>query len=71
MDAMLARALTLTLVVAVGVALVVAGVRALSTPNDAPRPVAIPTLRVLACSGTFDRSTGHQRDDTVVFASAQ
>jgi hypothetical protein len=28
-----------------------------------------PTLRLITCSGTFDRSTGHYLDNTVVFAT--
>ena len=28
-----------------------------------------PTLRLITCSGTFDRSTGHYLDNTVVFAN--
>ena len=27
-----------------------------------------PTLRLITCSGTFDRATGHYLDNTVVFA---
>jgi sortase (surface protein transpeptidase) len=29
-----------------------------------------PTLRLITCSGVFDRSTGHYLDNTVVYASA-
>jgi hypothetical protein len=29
-----------------------------------------PTLRLITCSGTFDRSTGHYVDNTVVYADA-
>src|SRR4051794_2994586 len=29
-----------------------------------------PTLRLITCSGTFDRSTGHYLDNTVVYADA-
>jgi hypothetical protein len=31
---------------------------------------ARPTLRLITCSGTFDRSTGHYLDNTVVYANA-
>jgi sortase (surface protein transpeptidase) len=31
-------------------------------------PTARPTLRLITCSGDFDRSTGHYVDNTVVFA---
>jgi hypothetical protein len=33
-------------------------------------PTRGPALRLVTCSGTFDRSTGHYLDNTVVFASA-
>jgi hypothetical protein len=33
-------------------------------------PTARPALRLITCSGTFDRSTGHYLDNTVVFAGA-
>jgi hypothetical protein len=29
-----------------------------------------PTLRLITCSGTFDRSSGHYLDNTIVFATA-
>ena len=29
-----------------------------------------PALRLITCSGTFDRSSGHYVDNTVVFATA-
>jgi sortase (surface protein transpeptidase) len=32
-------------------------------------PTRQPTLRLITCSGTFDRSTGHYLDNTVVFAT--
>jgi hypothetical protein len=32
-------------------------------------PTRRPTLRLITCSGTFDRSTGHYLDNTVVFAT--
>jgi hypothetical protein len=31
---------------------------------------ARPTLRLITCSGTFDRTTGHYLDNTVVYANA-
>jgi sortase (surface protein transpeptidase) len=31
-------------------------------------PTASPALRLITCSGTFDRSTGHYLDNTVVYA---
>ena len=31
-------------------------------------PTAKPALRLITCSGTFDRSTGHYLDNTVVYA---
>jgi sortase (surface protein transpeptidase) len=33
-------------------------------------PTRRPTLRLITCSGVFDRSSGHYLDNTVVFASA-
>jgi sortase (surface protein transpeptidase) len=30
-------------------------------------PTSDPTLRLITCGGSFDRSTGHYRDNTVVF----
>jgi sortase (surface protein transpeptidase) len=33
-------------------------------------PTARPALRLITCSGTFDRSSGHYLDNTVVFAAA-
>jgi Sortase domain len=32
-------------------------------------PTRQPTLRLITCSGTFDRSTGHYLDNSVVFAT--
>jgi hypothetical protein len=32
-------------------------------------PTRQPALRLITCSGTFDRSTGHYLDNTVVFAT--
>jgi Sortase domain len=32
-------------------------------------PTRQPTLRLITCSGTFDRSTGHYLDNTVVYAT--
>ncbi len=32
-------------------------------------PVADPELRLITCSGAFDRATGHYLDNTIVFAS--
>ena len=32
-------------------------------------PTPKPTLRLITCSGTFDRATGHYLDNTVVFAT--
>lgn len=33
-------------------------------------PVPGPVLRLITCGGVFDRSTGHYRDNTVVYATA-
>jgi sortase (surface protein transpeptidase) len=33
-------------------------------------PTRRPTLRLITCSGVFDRSSGHYLDNTVVFATA-
>jgi sortase (surface protein transpeptidase) len=32
-------------------------------------PTSVPTLRVVTCSGAFDRSTGHYLDNTIIYAS--
>jgi hypothetical protein len=34
-------------------------------------PVDRPTLRLITCGGSFDRSSGHYRDNVVVYATAQ
>jgi sortase (surface protein transpeptidase) len=36
--------------------------------DDVYLPTLEPTLRLVTCDGTFDRSTGHYRDNLVVFA---
>jgi sortase (surface protein transpeptidase) len=36
--------------------------------NEVYGPTARPALRLITCSGDFDRSTGHYVDNTVVFA---
>jgi hypothetical protein len=33
-------------------------------------PTRRPELRLITCSGTFDRSAGHYLDNTVVYATA-
>jgi sortase (surface protein transpeptidase) len=37
--------------------------------DDVYLPTLEPTLRLVTCDGTFDRSTGHYRDNLVVFAN--
>jgi hypothetical protein len=32
-------------------------------------PTAVPALRLITCSGTFDRASGHYLDNTVVYAA--
>jgi sortase (surface protein transpeptidase) len=36
--------------------------------DDVYLPTLEPALRLVTCDGTFDRSTGHYRDNLVVFA---
>lgn len=36
--------------------------------DDVYLPTAAPTLRLVTCGGTFDRASGHYRDNLVVFA---